>query len=233
MLNTSSTRRAVALAAAATAMLMTGACKSSSGSENKGDENGEKAAASPSAAPSSAAPVDNGVAAKPASVIAREALAALKDARAVRLKGRMRSGGQMIQINLRSARTTFTGTVRGPLAGGMRTFEIRQVNRKVYARYGQTWKLAGSSRQAAAHGLFFTTIGFADLMKPSGRVVKGEPAKVGGVPAISVRYSGSRLYVATTGNPYPLRFGSVKDRRDAVDFTEYDKPFKVTAPTAA
>lgn len=66
MLNTSSTRRAVALAAAATAMLMTGACKSSSGSENKGDENGEKAAASPSAAPSSAAPVDNGVAAKPA-----------------------------------------------------------------------------------------------------------------------------------------------------------------------
>jgi hypothetical protein len=233
MFTTSSTRRVAVLVPAAAAVLLTGACKSSPGSENKTDEKGAQATASPSAMSSSAVPVDSGVAAKPASVIVREALAALRGAKAVRLKGRMKSGGQMVQLDLRCGHATFAGTIRGPLAGGMRTFEVRQVNGKVYARYDQAWKLAGSAQEAAAHGMFFTTIGFAELMKPSGRVVKGKPTKVGGIPAIGVRYSGSWLYVATTGKPYPLRFGSVKDRRDAVNFTEYAKLFNVTEPTAS
>lgn len=226
---TSLSRRVLTLAAAASLVLPAGACKSTDGSSANGK--GEPTPAPPAPpGPSSAPASDNGVAAKSAAVIARDAQAALRSAKAVHVKGRMHSGGGMVNVNLRTSRTEFTGFLSAPMAGSTKTFEVRQVKGKLYARLGQVWKTGGTPKGAVAPGALFTTIGLANAIKPTGRPTKGKPTKIGGRPAIAVRSSGSVLYVATTGDPYPLRFGPATNRRDAINFTEYGEPFTVTAP---
>jgi hypothetical protein len=244
---TSAGRLGVALAATS-AVLLTGACNNPMGSGKGSASSGRPSAAPTSAAPSSAAPANNGVAAKSAARIMSASLAALRAATSVHLKGRVRSGGDVVTMNMRSGRAGFTGSLRGPIGGGRTVpFTILRAGGKVYgkgrqlvqstvgsgaaAKVGDKWMLIGSAREASAHGLDFTPAGFAKLIKPSGKLVKGKPTTIAGQPAIGVRDQSGWLYVATTGKPYPLRLAPTKKGSGTLAFTEYGRPFQVSVPT--
>ena len=61
-----------------------------------------------------------------------------------------------------------------------------------------------------------------------------EQDTLSGRPVVVVRQrDGSRLYVANTGRPYPLRGDYKGAEAGRVDFSEYDAGFRITAPTDA
>jgi hypothetical protein len=68
-----------------------------------------------------------------------------------------------------------------------------------------------------------------DLLKPDGELVKGEPTMVNGEPAIVITDAeGGELYVATEGEPYPLKIVS---ENLSIEF-EYDEEIEIEAPPA-
>jgi hypothetical protein len=68
-----------------------------------------------------------------------------------------------------------------------------------------------------------------DLLKPDGDLVKGEPTMVNGEPAIVITDAeGGQLFVATDGEPYPLKIVS---ENLEIEF-EYDEPVEIETPPA-
>jgi hypothetical protein len=73
-----------------------------------------------------------------------------------------------------------------------------------------------------------------ELLKPDGKLTKGKPKEISGVPAIGLVESGSdagTLYVATTGKPYPVELAG-KDG-STLAFTSIGATFTdIKAPSA-
>jgi hypothetical protein len=227
----------------AMALMPTAACGSipglSPGSEAKAP------AAKPSAPPS---PKENGIAARQGKQIFQAAAKALESAPSVHMKGAQLSKGDKIGIDMRSDRSSFTGTMQGPFNGRTISLTIMQTGGKVYVRgkefiraaagaaaankTGDRWLELGSAQEARANDMDFTVNRFAkELLKPRGRIIKAKkPTTIAGQPAIAIQDSQSRLYIATTGQPYPLRIMNLRNRRAVVNFTEYGAPLQITAP---
>ncbi|GAA4620011.1 lipoprotein [Actinoallomurus vinaceus] len=227
--------------------MLTGACNNPMGSD-KGSASSSRPAVPPSSPAHSSAPANNGVAAKSASRIVSDSLAALRAAKSVHLKGKVRSGTDLVTIDMRTGPVGFKGNMRGPIGGGRTVaFTVLRAGGKVYGKgrqlvqatvgssaasaVGGKWIPLGSASEASAHGLDFTPAGFAKIIKPSGRLVKGKPTTIAGRPAIGIRDQSGWLYVATTGKPYPLRLAPTKKGTGTLNFTEYDQPFQVAVPT--
>src|SRR5262249_29717461 len=72
-----------------------------------------------------------------------------------------------------------------------------------------------------------------NILKPDGTLSKGDTKTIDGTPAIALVDSktGSKLYIATTGDPVPL---SLEDTAagggGTLQFKEYNVPVMVTAP---
>ena len=69
------------------------------------------------------------------------------------------------------------------------------------------------------------------LVKAHGTLAKGSMTTIGGQPAIALNDSnGGKLYVATTGKPYPLELIAKHSTGGRVTFTKYGHSFTIAAP---
>lgn len=184
-----------------------------------GDQNG---GGTDGGAPASSAPADNGVAALEPKAILDKAVAALASAKSFSLKGDITTDGQQIGLDVKVSGSDVLGTMT--LDGAK--VELLRVGGQMYIRpdekfwtqnagadagvtmaqlMGDRW--AKLSSKDAQFQEFFQIAEPAEILKPEGAVTKGGTKKVNGVDAIGIVEAGSdggTLYVATTGEPYPL-----------------------------
>jgi len=215
-----------------------------------GCQNGEADSAQPAAGSSaSSAPAGNGVAALTGDEILKRAKAALTQAKSFRAKGAMAEDGQQTEIDLKVSGADFAATLSFDKA----KVELLAVGGKKYLRpNAQFWAIATSAEQGKtlsqamggrwvagadsdqSFGELFTVGSVDELLKPTGTLSKGEEKKIGGVPAIGLKDSGdpdSVLYVATTGEPYPLQM--VAKAGSAMVFSAFGETFTdIKAPAA-
>jgi hypothetical protein len=203
------------------------------------------------AAPTSAAPADNGVAALEPPAIIEKAKAALKTAKSFHMKGSINDEGQETALDLK---------VSGPDVVGSMTIskakvELLRVGGKQYMKpdaafwkmtaaaqantiiqvVGDRWVVVPASNKDLS-GLF-TVTDIDQILDPDGTLTKGPVKPINGTPAISLVEGGSdggTLYVATTGEPYPLELAGPTAADGGLDFTEFGETFSdLKAPAAA
>ncbi len=231
------------LAAVPAALLLLAGC----GDDTTGGT-GNPAASGASASASSGG--DN-VSAMAADEILKKATAALKAAGSVRIKGEETSG-QGFSIDLRYSDDNAAGT----LGVNGQTIELRKLGQTVYLK-GSREFWVGNGGEGAAQlltGKWLKTpltdkrfSGLSELtdldeaadgiLGPDGTITKGEQKPINGVPCIGLVSSGKdggTLWVATTGEPYPVRIepGAESGSKGAVDFSQYGEKVTVDAPPA-
>jgi hypothetical protein len=209
-----------------------------------------KSGADPAASASaSAAPTDNGVALLPASEILSRALAAAASAQSFHVKGDFPVDGDTLKLDL----VVSGRDGKGSITAEGHTVELVKVDDDVYFKAGEGfWNMvAGDDAQPAIASLLkdrWVKVpageGFAEmvnlfdadnLLASSGAATKGETKVINGLSAIAVTGNANdgagTLYVATQGEPYPLRLeGGAGD--GAIDFTDWNVPVEITAPPA-
>ncbi len=171
--------------------------------------------------PESAAPTDNGVAALEAQAIVDKAVAALGTAKSFSMKGEIDTEGEKIAIDLKVAGKDVLGalTLDGnkiellrvgdqnfmrPDAGAWKTLG-GESGETISKLMGNKWAKLSSSD--ADYQSFFDIADPAELLKPDGKITKGDTKTVNGTKAVGVVQSGEdggTLWVATTGEAYPL-----------------------------
>ena len=204
-------RFARVLAPAAVAVVLLAGC---------GGGNGGGAAAPTPSAPSSTAPAGNGVADLTAEEILAAATDALKKAGSYQITGEAVEDGEKMSMDLRIAGDDLAGTI----GMGKSSFELLLVGGQPYFKADAAfWKQVGGSEGAGVAKLIgdrWVKVGKDDdnfkglfdladtgkMLKPDGAVVKGEVKEIDAGPAIGLidEKDKGTLYVATTGEPYPL-----------------------------
>jgi hypothetical protein len=195
------------------------------------------------------APADNGEAAKPASQILKDTVAALRTAEAVHMYGSIPSSGETFAIDLhynRSGNLMGTITLGAVIASVVVTGGHTYLKGKsLFAKYAgdQVAGLIGDRWVAVPAGSgpggdivdslsTFTDFGkLADaLSSPSGgTVTKGPATTVDGQPVVALRDADSTLYVATTGKPYPVEV-KPDTGGQALHLAAWDVHVEVSAP---
>jgi hypothetical protein len=237
-------RRAFAVMTAIATVSGMAACK---GSDR---QTGKPAGASPSAS-ASAQPADNGITAKSATEIVKATQDALAHARSVRLKGTSVEDGERVAVDLRIAPNACDGSIKLPVNGTLVRVYVRCVDGRTYMRsavmlralggtaaltrrVGDRW-FYSSKNHSDPFGGITKPADFAKNLKPDGKVSKGRTMAVNGTPAIELRDSSKEvLYIATTGEPYPIRLAPDSPKHgEGVDLLEYNMPLEVVAPPGA
>ncbi|WP_250031053.1 hypothetical protein [Paractinoplanes maris] len=231
---------------ASTALLATGCA-------GQDDDKGAAAPAAPattSAAP--AAPTTNGVEALEAQQILDKAKAALKKAGSFHMKGDIVTDGDKMGLDFK----TDNGDIKGKLSMGGPSVELLEVGQKRFIKPDEAfWAMtSGGKKQGAAAAELVgdrwviikagdkdmgDMFGFSDIDKmlsADGKVTKGSVKDVDGKPAIGLidnSEDGGTLWIATTGEPYPLRIEGKDAAEGGLDFTEFGEEFAdIVAPAA-
>jgi hypothetical protein len=228
-------RRAALVALPAALILVTG-CQ---------DLGSEKTPQSSSSSPT-AGQRGNGVERLSASEILDRAGKATTSARSVRIRGKLREGGDVLGLDVRIAgRSTAAGSIT---MQGERIRLVRVGSAAYIKGDAKFWKSIGGQDAASIFvGKYLKTTAdnkdFKDLMsltalseivseivKPEGELTKGARAQVNGVAAITLLDgAGGKLYVATEGQPYVLRLSpDAGDER--LDFLAYNQTMKIQRP---
>jgi hypothetical protein len=201
--------------------------------------------------PASSAPADNGVAALEPKAIVDKAIAALEAAKSFSLKGDITTDGQKLGLDVKVSGDDLVGSIT---IDGAKV-EILRVAGQAYIRPDE--KFWTQNAGAAAGGTmaqlmgdrwaklsskdtdfkeFFQITEPAQLLKPDGTVTKGGTKTINGVKAIGVVQpgkDGGTLYVATTGEPYPLALEG-QPGEGQLTFGDFGATFDdIKAPTAA
>jgi hypothetical protein len=193
----------------------------------------------------------NGIAAKSPAQILNAASSALENASTVHVSGQETTGGQTTSLDLHIA--SGKGAT-GTLAEGGLSFKLIVVANEVYI-YGSPAFLqhfAGASAaalfkgkwiKAPASGGDFGDLSsltnlkeFAqDLLTSHGTLTKGSSKSVNGHPAVALvdASKGTKLYVASTGKPYPIEVTKGSDTSQHVDFDSYNASVSLTPPANA
>ena len=203
--------------------------------------------ARPVAAPASSAPAANGVAALDADKILKRAIDALTAARSYRVDGYLVQQGKRTGIGLAVSPEGFSAS----MAVGDTQVELLEVAGEQYIRsnegfwidavgarrgkvmaelIGERW-VTGAKKDESFAQLF--SIGSPEqFLEPLKELSKGAEKDVDGVPAIALHDAaerGSVLYVATTGEPYPLL---MTDGRSSLEFSDFGVPAEALAAPA-
>jgi hypothetical protein len=230
-------RTASAVAVAVAAAVAVSACGSSSGGSTSTSSSGGGGAAS------------NGITSKSADQILTTAVAAAESAKSVHVAGSITSGGQSIGLNLSIVQGKgATGTI----SEGSASFKLIDVGGNFYMQPDQAFLLKFAKTKAAAD-LFkgkwlrgsstdanFASFGeltsiktlMGSLTQAHGTLSKGGTSTLGGQPVIALNSTkGGTMYVATTGQPYPLQVSKNSGSQNGkVTFSDYNKAFAITAP---
>ncbi|MCA2216703.1 hypothetical protein [Jidongwangia harbinensis] len=232
----------VALAAAA-AVLLTGC-------QNSADADGDPAV--PAAASATPSAADNGVAALTADQILARARTALGGAPSYRINGTMNNDGQRATLDV----TARGRDLSGAMAMGPAKVQLLAVGGQQYMKPNeQFWALMGDPKKAKdiaklvgdrwvkvpaddknLAGLF-SVASVGEVLDNSGTVTKGPTKKIDGVPAVGLvddGTDGGTLYIATVGEPYPLRIEAPTAGDGRVDFSDFGAAIpELTAPAEA
>jgi hypothetical protein len=236
------------LVAVAAAVLLIAGC----GDDTTGGSGSPAPASSSASSSSSSSAGGDGVAALTADEILKKATAALQDADSVRIKGDGGSAGKRFAIDLRYAADKSVGT----LGINGQTIELRKLGQTVYLKGSRGFWMSNGGEVVAQlltgkwlktplsdkrfSGLSELTDleeAAAGILEPDGTITKGTQKTINGVPCIGLVSSGKdggTLWVATTGEPYPVRIerSAGSGETGALDFTGYGEPVTVETPPA-
>lgn len=191
-------------------------------------------------------PSDNGVSALSGEEILAKAQSALAGAKSFRFKGDVsldEAGRLAFDVKIRDQDLIGTFTMSGGGAGSPQgKVEALRVNGQTYFKGDETfWKSAGGKNAGAAIELFegkwvrpkpgdkfFASLlkltEPEDFLKADGPITKGEPKKIGELDAIALKDGESSLFVATKGEPFPLRLEGPPGEGQA-EFSEFGAAF--------
>lgn len=201
-----------------------------------------------SGSPQETKPADNGVAALPVEDIVSKSIEAASKATSVHVKGQVVDSSQTTRLDLK------IGTDRGfgTISVGSQIVEIVRTATDVYLKGDAAfWRqfggeavahlLGGKYLKAADSDPNFKSLAdfvdtntfFKNFADPSGKLSKGQNKVVNGVSTVAVVDNdpddGGTLYIATQGQPYPVRVESVNGK-GAIDFLDYGKALNVPIP---
>jgi hypothetical protein len=194
-------------------------------------------------APASSAPPppDNGVSALPATEVLTKAKTALATARSYHIVGKIVRPVGSYNMDLTIGGSSVYGTV-DHMGESVELFRIGtylyvKTSSRVFDEYVKT-DIIPMLQGKYARLVLGTRVGglanlvdISHLVDPTGKATKGEPKVVNGVPTITLIEpdSGSKLYVATTGEPYPIR-REVPNGEGGFDFMAYNQPVTINPP---
>jgi hypothetical protein len=192
---------------------------------------------------------DNGVATKSADQIVSAAQHAAQAAKTVHVSGAVTSGGKQISLDLHLV--SGQGG-QGSIALSGANIQLVTIKSTVYLKASQRfWSLVGNaqvgqllkdrwlkapSNSGVSSFNQFTDLHqlFTQLLSSHGKLSKGTKTTVAGQSVIGVKDStqGGTLYVATTGQPYPVQV-SKPGGGGSVTFDHYNDPISLSAPAGA
>jgi hypothetical protein len=192
----------------------------------------------------------NGVASKSPDAIVSASLRAIDSAKTAHISGRVVSGSSPITLNL----DLVSGTGgRGQMSEGGLSFQIEVIRHEVYINGSPAfWRHFGGAAaaqifhgkwlKAPASGQFASLAQLSDLhallgtvLSTHGSLTKTGTTTVNGQSAVGVRDTtqGGTLYVATTGQPYPLEILKSGAQGGRIVLDSFDKPISLTPPADA
>jgi hypothetical protein len=200
------------------------------------------------AACGSSSPSGNGVAAKSPSAILSSATTAIQGAKSVHVSGALSDGGQSIKLDL----NILSGQgAKGSMSQNGLSFQLIASGKYVYINGSPAfWKkfggvaaatlFQGKWLKAPANSSSFASLSSLTnlhslaqaLLTGHGTLSKGSTTTVNGQKVIAVTDStkSSKLYVATTGKPYPIEIAKTGSGSQHVDFDNYNAPVSLTPP---
>ena len=89
---------------------------------------------------------------------------------------------------------------------------------------GSNWALL-SAKDKKDFAQLFGLANVDELLKPTGKLTKGKATEINGAPAIALDDSGSKLYIATTGEPYPLKMMPPGTQKGELTFSDFGSTF--------
>jgi hypothetical protein len=207
---------------------------------------GAEDSGSPDATPGAPAPTDNGVEALEPNAIVQKAIAALTAAKSYSVKGEIKED-QTLGIDFKISGDDLAGTVA---VDGAKA-ELLRIAGQAYIRGDEKFwtaaadaktgptiaKLLGDrwaklSTKDASFNEFFQITDPAQLLKPDGTVIKNGTKTISGVKAVDLADSGTdagHLYVATTGEPYPVALEGPPGKGQ-IAFGDFGATFDIKAP---
>lgn len=240
---TSIRRTTSAVAVAVVAAVAVSACGSSS------SRSSSSSSSSSSTSSTSSAAASNGVTSKTADQILSTAIKAAEAAKSVHVAGAIKSGSSSVGLDLSIVQGTGAS---GTISEGSASFKLVDVGGSFYIQPDPAFLLKFAHTNAAA-ALFkgkwlkasstdasFASFGeltsiktlMGSLTQAHGTLTKGATSTLAGQPVIALASSkGGTMYVATTGQPYPLQVSKNGGGQSGkVTFSDYNKTFSVTAP---
>lgn len=195
------------------------------------------------AASTSSAPADNGVAALSAAEILARAKAAVKKAGSFRVKGTVIDPDGSIAVDLKVRGADMIGS----MTMGRAKIELLAVGARRFYRPNEAfWAEVGDPKKARTIAKLlgtrwikvppderdiddlFDVAKIDELLKPYGKASKGPATDVEGVPVIGLIDTGGdggTLFVATAGEPYPLRADPADASVGKLTFSEFGATF--------
>jgi hypothetical protein len=190
----------------------------------------------------------NGLATKSPLAILKAAQAAVDGAKSVHVAGSVTSGGTTVMLDLDlDAGHGASGTIT---ESGFR-FQLITIGKTSYIRAGAGfWRhygnatvtalLAGKWIEAPPGTQGFAALTkfasqhalFAQLLTNHGKLVRGGTTKVNGQQVVALRDTtkGGKLFVATTGTPYPIEVTAAGASAGELTFSNFNAPVKLTPP---
>jgi hypothetical protein len=200
---------------------------------------------------SSSSSPGNGVASKPPAEILAATKSAAEHASSAHIAGALRSGGSPITLDL-DLLAGHGG--RGRLSEGSLAFELIVVDGTVYIkgspsfyrRFGGTaaarlfqgkWLRSSTTGSELATLASLTDLGrlLDQTLADHGTLTKGATTTAFGQPVIELQDTSKdgSLYVATTGQPYPIEIVKRGSDPGHVAFTRWNEPVSLSAPSGA
>lgn len=233
------------------ALVLTGGCGSAK-SPSAGGEAKSPTAPVTSSTPTPS-PTDNGISTQSAKAILASVAKAFTHATSVHFHGTIPMDGKPGKFDMHVGTHDAEGTMTAPAKGSLVSVGIIAAAGTIYIKSPDLWRAMGGATMAQLIGdrwaimpanqsagfKEFTTMGglTASLLKPTGRLTRGKQSVIDGQQVIALKDStGSTMYVATTGEPLPVRLVPPPSKAKAgeyLDFTEWNAPLTVTAPSDA